>query len=130
MGKEKGKKGLILKTLERCRSIGGHRKEGKRHMAPEGCFAVYVGPGKERFVVRMECINHPLFQMLLDEAEMEYGYATEGPLELPCNVELFNRVLWEMEQELVAGTPKCSFTRSHSGYRLLSPSRPMVIGRY
>ena len=32
-------------------------------MPPEGCFSVYVGPERERFVVHTECVNHQLFQM-------------------------------------------------------------------
>ncbi|XP_072969268.1 auxin-induced protein 15A-like [Typha angustifolia] len=129
--KEKGRKGLLIKTLERCRSIGGHRKGEKRHEPPEGCFSVYVGPGRDRFVVRTECLNHPLFRMLLDEAETEYGYTTDGPLELPCDVEFFQRVLSEMEQEEdVKGSPMCGFAKPGSGYRLLSPARPAVTGKY
>ncbi|URD74868.1 Auxin responsive protein [Musa troglodytarum] len=86
-GKDKRSKGLILKTLERCRSLGSHRKgDQKRQRTPEGCFSVYVGPARERFVVRTECVNHPLFKMLLDEAELEFGYSAAGPLELPATL--------------------------------------------
>jgi hypothetical protein len=43
-------------------------------VAPEGCFPVYVGPKKQKFVIKIEYANHSLFQMLLEEAESEYGY--------------------------------------------------------
>lgn len=130
-GKDKRSKGLILKTLERCRSLGSHRKgDQKRQRTPEGCFSVYVGPARERFVVRTECANHPLFKMLLDEAEMEFGYSAAGPLELPCNVDLFQKVLWEVEQDAAEMySSRCNFSKAHAGYLLLSPARAMITGR-
>ncbi|KAF7124982.1 hypothetical protein RHSIM_Rhsim12G0096300 [Rhododendron simsii] len=70
---------------------------GKRKVVPEGCFSVYVGPQKQRFVIKTENANHPLFQILLEEAASEYGYNNEGPLELPCDVDLFVKVLVEMD---------------------------------
>lgn len=66
-------------------------------MVPEGCFSVYVGPQKQRFVIKTENANHPFFQILLEEAASEYGYNNEGPLELPCDVDLFVKVLVEMD---------------------------------
>ncbi|XP_071902527.1 uncharacterized protein [Coffea arabica] len=66
-------------------------------VAPKGCFSVYVGPEKQRFVIKAECANHPLFKMLLDDAALEYGYSNEGPLLLPCDVDLFYKVLAEMD---------------------------------
>ncbi|WOL18713.1 hypothetical protein Cni_G27510 [Canna indica] len=132
----KGPKGLLLKTLQRCRStLGGHRKR-PQNMPPEGCFSVYVGPERERFTVRTECLNHPLFRMLLDEAEMEFGYAAAGPLELPCDVGLFQKVLWEVEQDAAElfSPARCGFAKGHAtsaagaagGYLLLSPGPPMI----
>ncbi|XP_059655087.1 auxin-responsive protein SAUR71-like [Cornus florida] len=139
--KEKGKKGVIITTLERCCSSGRggtgksssriqrvlmrkskswprlraapeEEKRGKNgRVAPEGCFSVYVGPQKQRFVIKTECANHPLFKMLLEEAELEYGFNSKGPLELPCNVDHFYEVLMEMDHS--KGRGSCS---------LLSPS--------
>lgn len=74
-----------------------NRKKGR--VVPEGCFSVYVGPEKQRFVIKTDYLNHPLFKMLLEEAESEFGYDIEGPLILPCNVEIFNKVLMEMDQD-------------------------------
>ncbi|GMJ09729.1 SMALL AUXIN UPREGULATED RNA 55 [Hibiscus trionum] len=113
MGKGK-KSNLIIKTWERCKSLGRgnggrvpalykkskswpsievsleaeekHRTR-KNRVAPEGCFTVYVGPHKQRFVIKTEYANHPLFMILLEEAESEYGFNSEGPLVLPCNVD-------------------------------------------
>ena len=84
-------------------------------MPPEGCFSVSVRPERERFVVHTECVNHQLFQMLLDEAEKEFEYATTGPLELPCGVELFQRVLCKVEQDAMElYSPRCNFAKRHT----------------
>lgn len=126
--KEKVKsKGLIQKALERCRIRSRRRTVG---MPPEGCLSVCVGPARERLMVRTEWLNHPLFKELLEEAEMEFGYATAGPLELPCDVALFRRVLWEVEQEAEQQlfSPRCNFAIGHAAagyFQLLSPVRPM-----
>lgn len=66
-------------------------------IAPEGCFWVYVGPDKERFVIKTKYANHPLFKKLLEDAVKEYGYSySQGPILLPCDVDIFYKVLAEM----------------------------------
>jgi SAUR family protein len=134
MATEKGRKpGLITKTLGRCR--GARRRS--RPPAPEGCFAVRVGAGRQRFVVRTECVNHPLFRALLEEAEEAFGYAAAGPLVLPCDADAFVRVLEQIqeEEEDAAGqaapaVARCGLVRGHSAYRLLLvPARPLLVGR-
>lgn len=163
--KGKAKKGnLIIKTWERCKSIGsGGRKSSpgrdralklksrswpridtmpekseklgkKGRVAPEGCFSVYVGPQKQRFVVKTEYANHPLFKMLLEEAESEFGYHSQGPLLLPCDVDVFYKVLMEMDD---AGSTRqihhrgCSgFAKRHGSYHLLSPSHMVAVNPF
>ncbi|KAL5227750.1 hypothetical protein ABZP36_016015 [Zizania latifolia] len=145
------RKSLISRTLERCKS---GLSTGCGRAAPvAGCFSVYVGPERERFVVRTECANHPLFRRLLDDAERVYGYAAQGPLSLPCDVDAFLDVLWQMEHDYVQGddsdgdeeacrmaaaaaaSPICGL-RSYGasktravGYRMLSPARPSTLSR-
>ena len=86
-------------ALQRCKS-GLSAGGGSGRASPPRCFSVYVGPERERFVVRAECANHPLFRRLLDDAEREYGYAAQGPLALPgCDVDAFLDVLWQMEHD-------------------------------
>lgn len=85
-------------------------------------------------------MNHRLFQGLLDEAEKEYGFATKGSLALPCDVDAFNLVLWEMDQDdadIAAAAPPafCGFAASplrgtRRGYRPLSPSRIVAACRF
>lgn len=73
------------------------KRKTKRQVTPDGCFAVYVGPEKQKFAIKTECVNHPLFKMLLEDAESEYGFSSEGPILLPCDVGLFYKILAEMD---------------------------------
>ncbi|CAL5082251.1 unnamed protein product [Urochloa decumbens] len=128
---EKGRKpaGLIMKTLDRCRSA-----RRSKPAPEEGCFTVCVGAGRQRFVVRTECVNHPLFRALLEEAEEAFGYAAAGPLALPCDADAFVRVLEQIEEDAAAGggeeaAARCGLVRGHSAYRLLATGRPLLVGR-
>ncbi|KAG2332968.1 hypothetical protein Bca4012_017412 [Brassica carinata] len=69
----------------------------KKKPPPHGCFTVYVGPTKQRVVVKTKLLNHPLFKNLLEEAETEYGYRRDGPIVLPCEVDVFFKVLADMK---------------------------------
>lgn len=68
-----------------------------RSWTSDGCFSVYVGPEKQRFVVKAEFANHPAFKVLLEDAALEYGYQSDGPILLPCDVDLFYQVLAEID---------------------------------
>nr|WLD25260.1 PlSAUR1 protein [Paeonia lactiflora] len=159
--KGKGKKSLINKTWERCKSIGRGsqttsstttppplrrkskswsgglgspedlKKNGKKgRVAPEGCFSVYVGQQRQRFVIKTEYANHPLFKMLLEEAEKEYGYNSGSPLALPCNVDIFCKVLVEMDDERDEIRQGCSFAKGYGSYRPLCPSPMVAINQF
>ncbi|XP_071712409.1 auxin-responsive protein SAUR71-like [Rutidosis leptorrhynchoides] len=102
----KGKKNFLVKTWNRCQSFPGIRsnkschdqeKTKKKIVAPEGYFPVYVGHERQRFNVKTKYANHPLFMMLLEDAKTEHGYNSSGPISLPCYVDLFYKVLAEME---------------------------------
>lgn len=142
--KERGvrnKQGVIMKALlDRC--LSKHRNGG-RPEPPEGSFAVYVGGGgggggaaRERFVVRTECVNHPLFRALLEEAEEEYGYVADGPLELPCDagefVAVLARIEREMAEERTVGCAGGLVFRLHPAAHLMlvAPATPppMIVG--
>ncbi|KAL2515140.1 SAUR-like auxin-responsive protein family [Forsythia ovata] len=170
VGKGKEKKNFILKKLEnylsrnrqaksstknmfsksnslncstaKASSKDDKRLKTKRQVAPNGCFSVYVGPEKQRFVIKTEYANHPLFKMLLEDAELEYGFNTEGPLMLPCDVDLFWKVLAEMDrgEEIdhscggfaYASCSPFSPARGlrRSSYSLLTPPRLLKINHF
>jgi SAUR family protein len=130
------RKSILAKTLQRCRySLAGHhhhRRPADKQPPPAGCFAVLVGPEKERFVVRARCASHPLFRALLEQAETEYGFAgCDGPLELPCSVDDFMEVMWEMEQGDPTASPgRCGrwvHLQMHQGYQMMSPARTFLV---
>jgi SAUR family protein len=135
--REKGIKKLLVRSLRKCYSysLGSRSLKGDNshnHLPPIGCFSVYVGPEKERFIIRTAHLNHPLFRTLLDEAETAYGYAATGPLVLPCDVESFLDTLWEMEKEsAVERSPICGLpSGGRTGmYQLLSPAKADFRGR-
>lgn len=165
LSKTKRKEGLISKAWERCKSFGGSKnaaegnsssiikraflkkrkswprlnlKMGKaiNNIAPIGCFSIYVGPQRQRFVIKTEYANHPLFQTLLEEAELEYGYKSEGPLELPCDVDDFLKVLLEMNQcddEDMFNHQGCTFGTKgyrYASYRHLTQSKIIAINNF
>ncbi|KAJ4907436.1 SAUR-like auxin-responsive protein family [Raphanus sativus] len=84
-----------LENAENIESTGNIKKKSPPP-PPHGCFTVYVGPTKQRVVVKTKLLNHPLFKNLLEEAETEYGYRCDGPIVLPCKVDFFFKVLANM----------------------------------
>lgn len=69
----------------------------KKESPPHGFFTVYVGSTKQRIFVKTKLVNHPLFKNLLEDAETEYGYRRDGPIVLPCEVDIFFKVLADMK---------------------------------
>ncbi|GMN39213.1 hypothetical protein TIFTF001_008444 [Ficus carica] len=61
----------------------------------EGHFAVFaVKDGeRERFVVKLECLNSPAFLRLLEHAEEEFGFEQTGVLGVPCRPEELHKIL-------------------------------------
>nr|XP_043619910.1 auxin-responsive protein SAUR71-like [Erigeron canadensis] len=110
--RDNAKKNFLAKTWKRCRSFRHHKKDGvtgslmkskswgsigeDMEKTPEGFFPVYVGPDKQRFAIKTKCVNHPSFIMLLEDAESEYSIHFDGPIMLPCDVDLFCNVLAEI----------------------------------
>ncbi|KAH0665829.1 hypothetical protein KY285_027035 [Solanum tuberosum] len=80
-----------------------HHHHGKRELKdiPKGCLAITVGQGEEqqRFVIPVIYINHPLFMQLLKEAEEEYGFDHNGPINIPCHIEEFRHVQGIIDKE-------------------------------
>ncbi|KGN54862.1 hypothetical protein Csa_012431 [Cucumis sativus] len=78
--------------------------EKKKMKVKKGWLAVEVGLQEEderleRFVVPISYLYHPLFKNLLDKAQEIYGYHANGPLRLPCSVDDFLQLRWQIEKE-------------------------------
>ena len=69
---------------------------------PKGYLAVYVGPELRRFIIPTSYLSHPVFKILLEKAEEEFGYDHNGGLTLPCEIETFKYLL-----KCIENHPKC-----------------------
>lgn len=98
MGSEKNHYRSVSADLQQAKylKITGSRN-CKDDEIPEGCFAVYVGEERRRFVIPTDYLSHPIFLMLLDKAREEYGFKQKEGLTVPCNVEIFEESLWLIE---------------------------------
>ncbi|CAL1409012.1 unnamed protein product [Linum trigynum] len=74
----------------------------------KGWLAVQVGLEEEgynssrRFLIPISYLYHPLLKNLLDKAHEVFGYHAAGPLRLPCSVDDFLHLRWEIEREQTA----------------------------
>lgn len=63
---------------------------------PPGHVPVHVGEAMEppeRFTIRVEMLNRPVFLGLLDRTAQELGYQQTGALRILCAVSIFRRLL-------------------------------------
>lgn len=65
---------------------------------PKGYVPVYVGPEHRRFVIPTRYLGLPVFKLLLEKAEEEFGFDHKGALTLPCEIETFKYILQCMER--------------------------------
>ncbi|CAA6673665.1 unnamed protein product [Spirodela intermedia] len=89
---------------------GGGKKEHHHQLPniPKGCLAVMVGlegEEKQRFIVPVEYLSHPLFQRLLKEAEEEYGFDHKGAIAIPCCAVEFRSVQGQIDRETAIASP-------------------------
>ncbi|TKY64707.1 Auxin-responsive protein SAUR72 [Spatholobus suberectus] len=66
-------------------------------IVPKGFLAVCVGKELKRFVIPTDYLRHEAFEMLLQEAEEEFGFQQEGVLKIPCQVSVFEKILKAVE---------------------------------
>ncbi|CAL5190216.1 unnamed protein product [Lathyrus oleraceus] len=92
-----------------------HKKQrNNTKKPPNGCLCVYVGSERQRFIVKIKTFNHPLFKTLLEAVESEYGYTNDGPLWIPCEIELFCEAIVEIESVVDdIAFVGCSFPNVH-----------------
>ncbi|XP_074295651.1 auxin-responsive protein SAUR23-like [Silene latifolia] len=61
---------------------------------PKGYLAICVGKEQlKRYVIPTHYLSHQSFQILLNEAEEEFGFQQEGVLKLPCEIAIFDKIL-------------------------------------
>lgn len=79
-----------IKMMEKYWKI--NKKMMMMNYKKKGQFVVYTKEGN-RFVVPLCYLDHPIFKILLEMAEEEYGLTGHGPLIVPCEKELMEYVL-------------------------------------
>ncbi|KAK9269252.1 hypothetical protein L1049_001022 [Liquidambar formosana] len=72
---------------------------GSSRRIPPGFLAVYVGVERKRFVIPTRFLNLPILVDLLNKAEEEFGFQSNGGLVLPCEVGFFRQVLTFLERD-------------------------------
>ncbi|KAG6494756.1 auxin-responsive protein SAUR76-like [Zingiber officinale] len=62
--------------------------------APAGLHPVYVGKSRRRYLISSRLVDHPLFQVLIDQRS-----ADDDPsaVVVGCEVVLFEHLLWMLE---------------------------------
>jgi SAUR family protein len=71
----------------------GHSPEPPPPDVPRGYCPVYVGAEQRRFVIPTGYLAHPVFRLLLEKAEEEFGFQHQGALAIPCETEAFKYIL-------------------------------------
>nr|CAB3457142.1 unnamed protein product [Digitaria exilis] len=92
---------FVMRRLQRAETVesmlsddeGGLNSPEPPPDVPRGYCPVYVGPEQRRFVIPTSYLAHPVFRLLLDKAEEEFGFRHEGALEIPCETEAFKYIL-------------------------------------
>ncbi|XAR49778.1 hypothetical protein NMG60_11003916 [Bertholletia excelsa] len=83
---------ILKKTLSSSESSSWSMNGGELTV-PKGHLAVGVGEEEKRYVIPTHYLAHKAFQLLLREAEEEFGFEQEGILKLPCQVPVFDLIL-------------------------------------
>ncbi|KAJ0231594.1 hypothetical protein HA466_0297220 [Hirschfeldia incana] len=87
---------MIKQILKRCSSLGKRKsnvysedENGQPLDVPKGHFVVYVGEYRVRYVVPISFLTRPEFQLLLQQAEEEFGFDHDMGLTIPCKEVVF-----------------------------------------
>ncbi|OEL37692.1 hypothetical protein BAE44_0001288 [Dichanthelium oligosanthes] len=90
---------FVLRRLRRTETVDSVSDDESCHSpepppdVPRGYCPVYVGPEQRRFVIPTRYLAHPVFRLLLEKAEEEFGFRHEGALAIPCETEAFKYIL-------------------------------------
>lgn len=93
---------FVLRRLRRTATVDSddescHSPEAAPDV-PRGYCPVYVGMEQRRFVIPTSYLGHPVFRLLLEKAEEEFGFRQEGALAIPCETEAFKYILQCVER--------------------------------
>ncbi|CAM0951496.1 unnamed protein product [Alopecurus aequalis] len=93
---------FVLRRLQRTQTVDSddescHSPEAAPDV-PRGYCPVYVGLEQRRFVIPTSYLGHPVFRLLLEKAEEEFGFRQEGALAIPCETEAFKYILQCVER--------------------------------
>ncbi|GAB4852506.1 Protein SMALL AUXIN UP-REGULATED RNA 51 [Ancistrocladus abbreviatus] len=75
-----------------CSSLGkrhAYDEHGLPDDVPKGHFAVYVGENRARYIVPISFLSRPEFQILLQQAEEEFGFDHDMGITIPCEEVVF-----------------------------------------
>jgi SAUR family protein len=72
---------------------------GSNRRVPSGSLGVYVGIERRRFLIPTRFLNLPVFVDLLNMAEEEFGFQSNGGLVFPCEVVFFKAVLRSLDRD-------------------------------
>lgn len=134
-----------IRSIVRLRQMLQHWRKKARAAAsrapptdvPADHVAVCVGSGCRRFIVRASFLNHPIFRKLLSQAEEEYGFATRGPLALPCDESVFEEVIRVIARSELNNSSRSSSLKDlqrrcdkdvRKNLEYLGESRPLLYG--
>ena len=70
-------------------NVYGEDENGSPLNVPKGHFVVYVGENRVRYVVPISFLTRPEFQLLLQQAEEEFGFDHDMGLTIPCEEVVF-----------------------------------------
>ncbi|CAL0325885.1 unnamed protein product [Lupinus luteus] len=102
-----GSKGI--KFLKRTLSFSDV-SSANHDIVPKGFLAVCVGKELKRFTIPTEYLRHQSFEILLREAEEEFGFQQEGVLKIPCQVSVFEQILKMVQSNKQSFNIACEVT--------------------
>lgn len=66
---------------------------------PKGYLPVYVGDEGKRYLIKAKHLHNPLIVELLDRRADKYGYSQSGALQIECDEEVFESILWSAQHQ-------------------------------
>ncbi|ESW07861.1 hypothetical protein PHAVU_010G164600 [Phaseolus vulgaris] len=87
----------LQQILKKWKKAATSSASSNADMVPKGFLAVCVGKELQKFIIPTHYLRHQAFEMLLQEAQEEFGFQQEGVLKIPCHVSVFQKILKAVE---------------------------------